>query len=92
MKVYVATIWWADSDPLITIVTKSQNKTKKLALQYMKKESKDAYDNDDFDSLTDAQDSIRWGGVHAFDLKDLVKGREYTEAVADLKTGVAYLG
>ena len=94
MKVYAATIWWADSDPLVTIVTKTSDKTRKLALKYMKGEAEYAYENDIYDSLDDAESSIRWTGVSAFDLKTLtVSKRDYASAVEDLKNnGVAYLG
>lgn len=93
MKVYAASIWWVDNDPLVLIMTKSADKTRKLALQYMKEQAENAYDAEIYDTLDNAEHSIRWGGVHAFDLKDLAKGREYTEAVEDLKNnGVAYLG
>jgi len=92
MTVYAATIWWRDSDPLMTVVAKTAAKAKALAFKAMKEEAKQAYDSDQFDKLSQAQDALAWSGVHVFDLTTLAHGSEYEEALSDLKTrGYAYL-
>ena len=92
MIVYAATIWWRDNDPLLTIVAKTVAKAKTKAMQAMKEEARQAYDSEQFDTLREANSALAWSGVHAFDLKDLAVGREYNEALEDLKSrGFAYL-
>jgi hypothetical protein len=93
VTVYAATIWWRDSDPLMTVVAKTAAKAKALAFKAMKEEAKQAYDSDQFDKLYQAQDALAWSGVHVFNLSTLVSDhREYDEALSDLKTrGYAYL-
>lgn len=92
MKVYAATIWWRDNDPLVTIVATTAAKAKTKAIQAMKEEARQAYESEQFDKLYQAQDALAWSGVHAFDLKDLASDREYEEALDDLQSrGFAYL-
>lgn len=92
MKVYAATIWYRDNDPLLTVVAKTAAKAKTKSLQALKLEARRAYNNEEFDQLYQAQNALAWSGVHAFDLKDLASGREYSEALADLKSnGFTYL-
>ena len=88
--VYAAAIWWSQNDPFIHIVGTSKAKVEREAKRAMKDAARQAYNNEEFETLRAANNTIRWNGVHSFRLADLVSDREYDEAVRDLESGGIY--
>lgn len=62
-KYYVASAWWLDSDPFITIVSTTAKKTEKAIMRAMREEARSAYDSMLYDRVSDALDDIAWSGI-----------------------------
>lgn len=68
--IFVATVWYRDSDPLFSVAGYNQEDVKARAIELMKdQQEKDAEDDDGVFPLTD----LCWSGVNAWSGKEAHK-------------------
>jgi len=90
--VYSAAAWWSDNDPFAGVVATTKKKAERAMKKLIWVEAQSIRDNSDEPvTLKSLYADIGWSGVHAWALKDIVSGRNLTEAVRDLNdSGVYY--
>lgn len=88
-KVYTASAWWRDNDPSMQVVALAAKEAKSKIVEMMEDAAQEAYDDESYESVSDALSALAWSGVHAFSLGDLAKGRELEEAISELE-GLGY--
>jgi len=71
MKVYVASAWWRDCDPFVSVVSTNKTRAADLIREEMAEEAEHAYGGDDEDKdLEDYLDEMAWSGVQEFEDTD----------------------
>lgn len=72
MKVYVASAWWRDCDPFVSVVSLNRERAADLIDEEMRDEAERAADSDmeDAKELDDYLDDMAWSGVQEFEDTD----------------------
>jgi hypothetical protein len=72
-KVYAASAWWENSDPFITVVGFDPKRVSFEIDRYLDNYMEEQLRNDDnFSSIEEIESQIKWSGVHAYNLSDIV--------------------
>jgi hypothetical protein len=82
--VYVAGAGWRDNDTSMQVIGMDKAVVQKQIDALMKEEAKRGYDDESYDSVSDAMDGIAYYGVSTFALKDIVSARELPEAIREI--------
>jgi len=92
MNVYVASVWWRDSDPFVTVVGTTIKKVEAKVKRIMKEEAAEARDSGTHKSINAALDDLAWSGVHSDSLESITIASEREEIKEELdRVGTAYL-
>ena len=83
--VYIASAWWQDSDPSMSVVATTDKIAEADIRRQMKDAAKDARDDGSYRTISDALDDIAWSGVFPEPLKNVVLPREMDQAIAELE-------
>ena len=76
--VYVASAWWHDCDPFVTICGNSPKRVEKAIMRAMRDAATDAYnqsEQEDKRRVRDYLDDIGWSGVNAFQFDAIIPDR-----------------
>jgi hypothetical protein len=91
--VYVASAWWNDSDPFVTIVGNDPKKVERAAYSAMKDTATDAYNSsepEDKRKVRDFLDDIGWSGVNTFAFDAIIPHDVIAQYEADENGTVAH--
>lgn len=73
MKVYVASAWWRDCDPFVSVVSMNRDRAADLIRETMEDEAQSAADgdlDDESKEFDDYLDDMAWSGVQVFEHTD----------------------
>lgn len=73
--VYVASAWWRECDPFVTVVGNNEKRVEKTIYRVMKDQAIDAYnssESEDQRKVRDYLDDIGWSGVSTFAFDSII--------------------
>lgn len=101
LTVYIASAWWRDSDPYVTVCALTAEACEKAIMSAIEDAAREAFDSDcepedgeDAKTVEDYEDDQAWSGVFPESLRETLGGMfgKADDLKADLRaSGVAYL-
>lgn len=100
-EVFISSVWWRDNEPFVRTVGNDKGKVKQAAMNAIHDAAQTAFDDSEPDEdkqVEDFEQDIRWSGVHAMFLSDIVTEREipslqpdYDDLVSGSANALLYL-